>query len=181
MEYFARNCHVGASLGSAHDARYIRPLGVDRVMWGHAAPHPEGSDGRTTESLRAIFHHFTPEECRRMLTSTAADLYRFDVHALTPIAGRIGPRIEEVARPLGELPDDSTGAAFWRPNDLRVALDEGAALAVSVQHEDAARTPRIVSNHAPPRKNASSPRLPRGTGAEDRARRSAIRRSTMRP
>ena len=95
-------------------------------MWGHDAPHPEGSDGRTTESLRSVFHDFSTDECRQMLTSTAADLYRFDLDALTPVAERIGPRIDEVARPLDPLPNDSTGAAFSRPNELRVVLDEAS-------------------------------------------------------
>lgn len=126
MEYFARNCYIGASLLSPYDTRYIRPLGVDRVMWGHDAPHPEGSNGRTTDSLRSLFHDFASDECRQLLTTTAADLYRFDLDALAATAERIGPRVDEVAVPLDHLPDDSTGAAFTRPNELRVALDESS-------------------------------------------------------
>ncbi len=123
MEYFSRNCYIGASLVSRYDARYIRPLGVDRVMWGHDAPHPEGAGGRTTESLRSVFCDFDPEECRQLFTSTAAQLYRFDLGALTPIAERVGPRIADVAEPLTTMPA-ATGAAFSEPNEVRAVLDQ---------------------------------------------------------
>jgi hypothetical protein len=73
-----------------------------------------------------VFHDFSTEECRQMFTSTAAELYRFDLDVLTPVAERIGPRIDEVARPLDALPDDSAGAAFWRPNEVQAVLDDAS-------------------------------------------------------
>jgi predicted TIM-barrel fold metal-dependent hydrolase len=125
MEYFGRNCYIGASLVSSFDVPYLRPLGLDRVMWGHDAPHPEGSDGHTTEALRSLFHDLSPDECRQVLTTNAAELYHFDLDVLTPVAERIGPRIDDVRRPLDDTPD-STGSAFWEPNPVRAVL-EGAA------------------------------------------------------
>jgi hypothetical protein len=36
-----------------------------------------------------------------MLGENAAELYGFDIEALRPLAQRIGPRVAEVAEPLG--------------------------------------------------------------------------------
>lgn len=122
MEYFRRNCYIGASMLSPFDMPYVHVLGTDRIMWGHDAPHEEGSCGLTLESLRVNFHDVSVEDCRRMFTGTAAELYRFDLDALTPVAARIGPRIADVHVPLTELPL-AKGSAFWAPTDLRVSLD----------------------------------------------------------
>jgi predicted TIM-barrel fold metal-dependent hydrolase len=122
MEYFRRNCYVGASMLSPFDMPYVHVLGHDRIMWGHDAPHEEGAGGLTEESLRMNFHAFSVEECRTMFTRTAAALYRFDLDALTPLAARIGPPIAAVHTPLGD-PPVAKGSAFWAPTELRVALD----------------------------------------------------------
>lgn len=122
MGYFARNCFIGASMLSPFDMPYVHVLGHDRILWGHDAPHEEGSSGRTIESLRMNFHAFSVEECRTMLTRSAAALYRFDPDALAPLAARIGPRIADVHTPLDERPV-AKGSAFWDPTDLRLALD----------------------------------------------------------
>lgn len=122
IEYFRRNCYIGASILSPFDVPFINVLGYDRIMWGHDAPHDEGSSGLTDESLRINFHSFSADECRQMFTRTAAELYRFDLDALTPIAARIGPRVDDVRRPLPD-PPVAKGSAFWAPTDLRVALD----------------------------------------------------------
>ena len=100
----------------------LHVLGHDRIMWGHDAPHDEGSCGLTEESLRVNFCDFSVDECRTMLTRTAADLYRFDLDALAPVAARIGPRIADVHTPLAE-PPVAKGSAFWEPTELRTVLD----------------------------------------------------------
>lgn len=123
MEYFRRNCYIGASMLSPFDMPFVHVLGTDRIMWGHDAPHAEGSDGRTLESLRMNFHDVPVEDCRRMFTTTAAELYRFDLDALAPVAAAIGPRVADVQVPLGAVPA-SKGSAFWAPTELRVALDD---------------------------------------------------------
>lgn len=122
MEYFRRNCYLGASILSPFDLPYVHVLGTDRIMWGHDAPHEEGACGLTTESLRVNFHAFGVEDCRRMFTTTAAALYRFDLAALTPVAARIGPTIDEVHTPLA-VPPVAKGSAFWSPTELREVLD----------------------------------------------------------
>ena len=104
---------------------YINVLGTDRIMWGHDAPHEEGSSGLTSETLRINFSGFSVEECRQMFTSTAAGLYHFDLAKLTPTASRIGPPIALVHTPLPESDRPlAKGSAFWRPTELRRVLDE---------------------------------------------------------
>ncbi len=125
LEYFRRNCYIGASLLAPYDVRYIHVLGTDRIMWGHDFPHPEGSSGRTTDALRLLFADFADADCRQMLAGTAADVYRFDAPALAPIAARIGPPVELVHTPLTELPV-SRGSAFAPPEELALALDDAS-------------------------------------------------------
>jgi predicted TIM-barrel fold metal-dependent hydrolase len=125
LEYFRRNCYIGASLLAPHDVRYINVLGADRIMWGHDFPHPEGSSGRTTDALRLNFADFSDADCRQMLTATAAGVYHFDTQALTPVAERVGPPVELVHTPLAEIPV-SPGAAFSEPDELARALDDAA-------------------------------------------------------
>jgi predicted TIM-barrel fold metal-dependent hydrolase len=122
IEYFRRNCYLGASVLSADEVHWVNVLGPDRIMWGHDFPHPEGSVGATTESLRAIFSAIPVAECRAILGETAAGLYRFDVDALRPIVERVGPPVAEVHVPLAEFPP-LRGSAFWPTNELAVALN----------------------------------------------------------
>jgi predicted TIM-barrel fold metal-dependent hydrolase len=125
IEYFRRNCYIGASILSPFDIPFINVLGTDRIMWGHDAPHEEGASGLTNESLRINFCDFPVEDCRRMFTSTAAELYHFDLAELTPVAARIGPPISLVHTPLPptERPE-ARGSAFWSPNAMQQALDD---------------------------------------------------------
>jgi predicted TIM-barrel fold metal-dependent hydrolase len=105
-EYWARQCHVGAS--------FIRPLevglrgsvGVDRIMWGSDYPHKESSSPYSLEAMRASFAGVPHNETALMLGGNAAALYGFDLDALAPIAAAHGPRVVDVDRPLqpGELP-----------------------------------------------------------------------------
>jgi predicted TIM-barrel fold metal-dependent hydrolase len=105
-EYWARQCHIGAS--------FIRPLevglrgsvGVDRIMWGSDYPHKEASSPYSLEAIRASFAGVPTDEVALMLGGNAAKLYGFDLDALAPVAARVGPRVAEVARPLtpAELP-----------------------------------------------------------------------------
>jgi hypothetical protein len=125
LEYFRRNCYIGASLLAPYDVRYINVLGADRIMWGHDFPHPEGSSGRTTDALRLLFAEFSDAECRQMLAGTAAGVYHFDAPALAPIAARIGPPVELVHTPLTEIPV-STGSAFAPPEELALALEDAS-------------------------------------------------------
>ena len=113
-EYFAQNCFVGVSFPSPHEARAMRKVGLDRVMWGSDYPHHESTYPHTTEGLRGAFGDWDPAEVRRVTSENVARLYGFDLDALAPIADRVGPTVEEVAVPLDAVPADSASPAFTR-------------------------------------------------------------------
>ena len=120
-EYFARNFWIGASFLRPSESPLRHLLGVDRLMWGADYPHSEGSWPHTTEALRAAFGGVPEEETRVMVETAAAEFYGFDLDALRPIGDRIGPLVEEVARPLAveDYPADSTCNAFDTAQVLR--------------------------------------------------------------
>ena len=113
-EYFARNCYVGVSFPSPNEARAMRTVGLDRVMWGSDYPHHESTYPYTTAGLRRAFSDWDPAEVRQVTSENVARLYEFDLDALTPIGARVGPRADEVATPLDTAPEDSASPAFTR-------------------------------------------------------------------
>jgi hypothetical protein len=116
-EYFSQNCWIGLSIPSKPDRSAIARLGTDRIMWGSDYPHDEGTYPFSRENLRAIFAGTEPAQLRRMLSENAAELFDFDLEALKPLASRVGPTMEEISRPLDQLPD--------APNEaLRRAMGE---------------------------------------------------------
>jgi predicted TIM-barrel fold metal-dependent hydrolase len=121
LEYWQRNCSVGASMLPRHEVRYRRVLGVDRVLWGTDFPHPEGSAPWSLEALRTTLFDVPVDECRAMLGGNAGRLYRFDLDALAPLAATIGPRVEDVHTPLA-TPPRHTGEAFAPEEPLEMLL-----------------------------------------------------------
>jgi predicted TIM-barrel fold metal-dependent hydrolase len=121
IEYFRRNCYIGASMLPRHEVRFRHVLGVDRIMWGSDFPHDEGTAPHTTEGLRATMFDVPDDECRTMLAGVAADVYGFDLEALAPIAARVGPPSDLVHTPLDEMPA-YRGEAFSIEDDLEAAL-----------------------------------------------------------
>ena len=109
-EYFAQNCWVGASFPNVPDVEAMKVLGLDRIMWGSDYPHDEGTPPFTREHLRQVFPGFSEAEMRAILGETAADIYRFDLDALAPLAAEYGPSVAEIAEPLVTLPDEPNEA-----------------------------------------------------------------------
>jgi predicted TIM-barrel fold metal-dependent hydrolase len=105
-EYWARQCHVGCSFLRPSESPLRDVVGVGRMMWGSDYPHLEGSHPYTREALRAAFAGVDEAEVQPIVGANAARVYGFDLGALTPIAERVGPTVEEVARPLDEVPTD---------------------------------------------------------------------------
>jgi hypothetical protein len=105
-EYLARQCHVGASFMRADEAKLRGAVGVNKIMWGSDYPHKEASFPFSREAIRLAFADCTPDEAAAILGGNAAQLYGFDLDVLAPHAARVGPKVEEVARPLtvGEVP-----------------------------------------------------------------------------
>jgi predicted TIM-barrel fold metal-dependent hydrolase len=109
-EYFHQNCWVGASFPSPDDARVREMMAPDRFMWGSDYPHDEGTPPFTREHLRQVFCEAGEADMRRILCENAAKLYDFDLEKLAPLAAKYGPSVEEVTRPLTELPENANSA-----------------------------------------------------------------------
>lgn len=99
-EYWARQCHIGASFIRREEVDLRHRVGVERIMWGNDFPHREGCWPFSTEHLRLAFAGVTTDEVAAMVGGNAARVYGFDLDALAPVAGRIGPAVADVARPL---------------------------------------------------------------------------------
>jgi len=99
-EYWARQCHLGASFIRPVEVGLRHQVGVDRIMWGSDYPHKEASHPFSLEAMRASFAGVPRDEVALMLGGNAAALYGFDLDALAPVAARIGPRVADVDTPL---------------------------------------------------------------------------------
>jgi len=120
-EYYAQHVWVGASFLRPSEAPLVAEIGVDKIMWGHDYPHSEGTYPYTTEGLRVAFAGMPADDVQRMVGTTAAEFYGFDLAVLRPLADRIGPTVAAVAQPLspGDYPADSTCNAFEREPALK--------------------------------------------------------------
>lgn len=95
-EYWARQCHVGASFMRPAELPARHVVGIDRIMWGSDYPHRESSSPYSREAIALAFAGVPRDEVEQMLSLNAAKLYGFDLEQLRPIADRIGPKVEEV-------------------------------------------------------------------------------------
>jgi predicted TIM-barrel fold metal-dependent hydrolase len=111
-EYFARNCYLGSSPLRLPECEMRDKIGVDRIMWGNDFPHTEGTYPYTIEAMRYVFAGVPEHEVRSMLGGTAAKVYGFDLDALAPVVARVGPPIDDVLRPLDDVPTGSLSSVF---------------------------------------------------------------------
>jgi predicted TIM-barrel fold metal-dependent hydrolase len=120
-EYFRRNFWVGASFLRPSESPLRHEVGIDHLMWGADYPHSEGSYPYTTEALRAAFGGVDEGEVRKMVETTPATFYGFDLDQLKQVGNRIGPLVTDVAKPLAvdDYPADSTCNAFDKAQVLR--------------------------------------------------------------
>jgi len=121
-EYVRRNCYFGASALSPYEAPMIDFLGPGHVMWGNDYPHEEGTAPDSTLAMRWALHDRPEDQVRRILGTTAAGLYGFDLAALAPVAERIGPSVSEVATPLPDTGYQAPAAFAYRPFEGGLAL-----------------------------------------------------------
>ncbi len=123
-EYFARQCHIGASFLPPRDCARRQEIGVDRIMWGSDYPHVEGSHPYTREHLRLTFAGVPEDQIQRMVGLNAAELYGFDLDRLAPLAAKVGPTKAEIAQPLdyGDVPRPALKCpAFGEDNQVAAA------------------------------------------------------------
>jgi hypothetical protein len=62
--------------------------------------------------MRYVFAGVPEHEVRSMLGGTAAKVYGFDLDALAPVVARVGPPIDDVLRPLDDVPTGSLSSVF---------------------------------------------------------------------
>ena len=113
-QYATRNCYYGASFPSMSDLAGIDDVGEDHVLWGNDYPHYEGTFPYNLQSLRLTFANIPETRRRKVLGLNAAQLYKFDLAKLAPLAAKFGPTPEQVNVPLSrdEIPKDSTCYLF---------------------------------------------------------------------
>ena len=111
---FRDQVRFGASFPSAGEIASLGDDAIHHIMWGNDYPHNEGTWPHTMEALRVAFAGRDTADVAQMVSTNAADLYGFDLDALAPLASEVGPRVEDVARPIGaeEFPTDSYSPAF---------------------------------------------------------------------
>lgn len=98
-EYWRSNCYVGASFMSRAECEIRDDIGVDRIMWGADYPHIEGTWPHSQFALRDALNGCIADEITLMCSTTAAEVYGFDLDALRPIAERVSPTLEDVMTP----------------------------------------------------------------------------------
>ncbi len=103
-EYFQQNVWMGVSFPQRSDIAAARELGIEKFMWGSDFPHDEGTHPYTREHLRQLFSDWSEPDLRKVLAENAADVYGFDLAALAPLAEQFGPTVDELTKPLTEMP-----------------------------------------------------------------------------
>ena len=106
-EYVDRHVYLAGSLMQRSDAERREEIGVDRLMWGADYPHLEGAAPAHREVLRHVFGGLPEPDVRRILGQNAVDLWGFDAGQLQAVADRVGPTVEDLARPapLESMPE----------------------------------------------------------------------------
>jgi predicted TIM-barrel fold metal-dependent hydrolase len=122
-EYFARQCHIGASFFPPRECEQRHEVGVDQIMWGTDYPHVEGSYPFTRELLRLTFEGVEPAEIQQMVSGNAARVYGFDLDFLAPLAERFGPTMAEIAEPLAyeDVPEEARKCPGFSRDNQRPA------------------------------------------------------------
>ncbi len=106
-DYFRRNVVLGASMMNRHEAELRHEIGLDKLMWGADYPHYEGTWPSSLDWQKAAFGGLPTDDVQAILGGNAARVYGFDVEALRSVAGRVGPRIDEIHDAAGD-------AGVWR-------------------------------------------------------------------
>jgi predicted TIM-barrel fold metal-dependent hydrolase len=109
LEYWHRQCHVGASFMHPSDKRFWDMLGSETIMWGSDYPHIEASYPFSREAIALTFGGVDPRLTERILSGNAARLYGLDTDFLSRAAVGVGPRRRAVMKGIepSEIPADA--------------------------------------------------------------------------
>jgi len=97
-EYYRQNAFIGAAFMDDTSAAQRYEIGVDKLMWGSDYPHIEGTWPHTADKLVRAFADVPYAEVVKILGTTAAQVYGFDVEKLSALAARIGPERNRIGR-----------------------------------------------------------------------------------
>jgi predicted TIM-barrel fold metal-dependent hydrolase len=113
---------LGASFaGPAAVAEAVRENYVANVIWGTDYPHGEGTykypekpgeESMTRQYMRWAFADCPPDDLRAILGENGIRAYGLDRAALTAVAAKICPTIDEITTPLTVFPDGWHGDHF---------------------------------------------------------------------
>ena len=114
-EYWARQCHVGAS--------FIRPTEVAAARRRRGRPHHVGQRLPAPRGELPVLSRGDAPGVRRRRPGrgagdgrwNAARLYGFDVDALAPIVARVGPTVAEISEPLDAVPAGAERCPAFAP------------------------------------------------------------------
>ena len=104
---------IGASFPQLRDTGAMRKIGLHKVMWGSDYPHHEGVSPYSREHLRRSFHDWSTDDLDQVLTTTACDVYGFDVDALDPPGARGRPDGRRDRGAARRIPEGATSPAFY--------------------------------------------------------------------
>ena len=85
-EYFRRQVYLGAGFTDPEEVDVVDQLGAGQLMWGSDYPHIEGTWPRSQELLVEQFAERPDGEVALLVGGNAADLYGFDVDALSALS-----------------------------------------------------------------------------------------------
>jgi predicted TIM-barrel fold metal-dependent hydrolase len=95
-EYVNDNCFFAASTPGVEEISRRHDIGVGNLLWGNDLPHPEGTYPHTRKWIAERFKDVPQDECRQILGTNAAALYKVDVAAVSDLVDRIGPSPADV-------------------------------------------------------------------------------------
>ena len=97
VDYFRRNCAIGASCMPRSDVEIRHEIGLEQLMWGSDYPHPEGTWPHTKTDLKNAFTGFPEDDVAAILGGNAIKFYNFDKTAMDKVAAKVGPLKSEFA------------------------------------------------------------------------------------
>jgi predicted TIM-barrel fold metal-dependent hydrolase len=112
--YMRSNVFIGSSFTPPSEvAEAVHDGYADRMLWGRDYPHGEGTykypendteSSLTRDYLRWAFAGTSPHVAEAILSTTPIRAYDLDGRALSTIAQRVGPTLDEVIGPMVRLP-----------------------------------------------------------------------------
>ncbi|MDA8379750.1 MAG: hypothetical protein M0020_02805 [Actinomycetota bacterium] len=105
---------MAVSFPNPKDGIARHAIGLDRYMWGNDQPHAKGTFPHTTAALKRAFAGADPGDLDEIFAGTPARVHGFDLDKLAADAARVGPLVDEVAKPLDEIPAGVASPALFR-------------------------------------------------------------------